>query len=133
MRSFVLSAFLLALQAVAYVARSPQGRIERTCDTPLPSDEVLKAHKRMRLQPRTTPRDSIEVTAYFHVVRSPEKENWVSRDMVAKQVCDVPRKFTSPCSSRIDSCLEPGLLASWDHFPCSQNRLYDQPGMGNGK
>lgn len=93
MRSLILFIFLLAVQALAYVSRLPQGRTERTCSTPPPSDEIVRAHRRMRLQPRDVPPGSIQVAAYFHVVRSPEKEKWVTAAMISNQVCDSPREF----------------------------------------
>ena len=119
MRLFILSIFLLAVQAVAYVSRLPQGRTERTCDTPPPSAEILKAHKKMRLQPRYG--QSIDVAAYLHVIRSPEKEKWVTQDMVAKQVCNLPTRLTFPYSCHLDPCFESGLRAPWDYFPVSQS------------
>lgn len=121
MRSLILSIFLLAVQALAYVSRLPQARTARTCNTPPPSVEILQAHRKMRLQPRDVPQGSIQVTAYFHVVRSPEREKWVTPDMISNQVCTFPTGLICPCSFHPDSCLEPGLRASWDHFSCYQN------------
>ena len=93
MRSLILSIFLLAVQALAYVSRLPQGRTARTCSTPPPSVEILQAHRKMRLQPRDVPQGSIQVAAYFHVVRSPEREKWVTPTMISNQVCDFPNGF----------------------------------------
>lgn len=101
------------------VRKMPQEGVERTCGTPPPSAEILKVHKEMSLQPRTTPRENIEVATYFHVVQSPERKTWVNRQMVAEQVCNLLRRLSSTCSSHPDACLEPGLLTLWDHFSSS--------------
>lgn len=88
MRSLIFIFSFLAVQAMAMVRKIPLERIERTCDTPPPSAGMLEVHRKMSLQPRATPKESIEVATYFHVVSSLERKTWVDRTMIAKQVCN---------------------------------------------
>jgi hypothetical protein len=117
MRFFIFIFPILAVQATVMVRSLSQGGIRRTCSTPPPSAEMLELYQEMSLQPRDTPRESIEVATYFHLVSAPDRKSWVGSRMLANQVCNLRATSSGFYLLDIASCHEQGLLTAQYHLP----------------